>query len=123
MEIALSRQALVKCVELACLYMMRPNCKVRDKLGNKLFENIQALHLPEAFEDQMLANVIMAMGSGPTRREELLGGVLDLLEYCEASPEERERILQDCVEEAVMGPLEQGVGEMRTWGISSKEEE
>ncbi len=62
---ALGRQALAKVVEVACLYMMRPHCQVRDKLGRRLCENITALHLPEPFETQMLANVIMAMGAGP----------------------------------------------------------
>ena len=69
-----------KVIELQCLYMMRPHCKVRKCLTGALIENIQDLNLPETLEVDLLAKVIVAERGKPDTRRELLNRVLDLIE-------------------------------------------
>lgn len=67
-------------VELQCLYIMRPHCRVIEQMGNKLIENVLELDLPDSASEMVLARVITAMGQGPKGRSRLLNEALDIIE-------------------------------------------
>lgn len=67
-------------VKLQIVYLARPRLRVKEGFMDKLYENIEKLHLGRKLEEALLAVVIKARGSPPAKREELCGRALDALE-------------------------------------------
>lgn len=87
------------CVEIALMYMMRPNChmlaqKPRNTIDDKrweshirfiqrIFENLIKAGIEDGGElyNTICARVVLACRGNPKRREELLSPVLDAIDY------------------------------------------
>lgn len=73
-------EKLIETVKFQLFYMLRPYCKVREKMMHGAIENLKKINISNELFDELAARIIATVDAKKEKREELINQCLDGLD-------------------------------------------